>query len=134
MLVVVSSKALNTAFTLFTRKNMSMLRVSKEIHDWVMGKKRSDETVDEYLQRKKAEDCQKDQDNKELQTSLLLDALSAMQKDIVTKRYFPEPSEDSVRIEAFYKARRQQHAQDMQDSLAKSNRDTEKRLYGEDVL
>jgi len=109
---------------------MSSLRVSKEVREKINALKRSDESVDQYLQRR----TQQDAEFKEgmLTQSWLLDALDLLKKQVAETKYYPEPSQASIDIEKFYALRRQQHAQDMKDSLAKSNRDTEKRLYGED--
>ena len=108
---------------------MSSLRVSQEVREAINRLKRDGESVDSYLQRK----IQQDAEFKEgtLTQSWLLDALDLLKKQVAETKYYPEPSQTSIDIEKFYALRRQQHAQDMKDSLAQSNRAMEKKLAGE---
>jgi hypothetical protein len=109
---------------------MTHIRVSEEVRGAINRLKRDGESVDDYLQRKLGEDVELKEGT--ITQSWLLDALDLLRKQVSETRYYPEPSSDSVKMEGYYNLRREQHAKDMQDSLAQSNRAMEKKLAGED--
>jgi len=109
---------------------MTTLRVSPEVSKKIKLLKRDGESVNEYLQRKTQQDTY--MIDGLVEKSLLLQALDLLREEIANERFFPEPSENNIRMQAYYKARREQHDQNMRDSLAKSNRASERRLAGDD--
>ena len=109
-------------------KRWGSIKVSIGLRDALNEVKGAD-SVNNYLIKNLVVDSVK---NPGVEKSLLLAALDVMRDRIADERFYDPPSENSLRMQDYYNLRREQHAQDMKDSLAKSNRDTEKRLYGND--